>query len=60
MIRRAIVDQQPEKLNPTREESAVLSRVLVALRQIRHGHLQIVVQDSRVVQIDRTEKERLT
>jgi hypothetical protein len=56
----AMLNQQPEELVPTKEESVILSRVLAALRQIRYGHVQIVVQDSRVVQIDRTERERLT
>lgn len=45
--------------NPTPEELAVLEKVLQALREIRFGSLQITIQDGRVVQIDRTEKQRL-
>ena len=45
---------------PTPEEAAVLRRVLEAVRRIKHGYIQLTVQDARVVQIDRTEKERLT
>lgn len=44
---------------PTKEEAEVLRRVLEAVRRIKHGYVQLTVQDSRVVQIDRTEKERL-
>jgi hypothetical protein len=45
---------------PTPDEAAVLDRVLDAVRRIRHGYVHLTVQDGRVVQIDRTEKERLT
>lgn len=44
---------------PTSEELGVLEKVLQALREIRYGSLQITIQDGRVVQIDRTEKQRL-
>jgi len=43
----------------TPEELGVLEQVLHAVRSIRHGHVQVVIQDARVVQIDRTEKVRL-
>ncbi len=42
----------------TKEEAAVLREVLKALRQIKHGYVHLVVQDSRVIQIDKTEKVR--
>lgn len=42
----------------TSEEELVFREVLKALRQIRHGYIQLVVQDSKVVQIDKTEKVR--
>lgn len=45
---------------PTREEKAALLEVLRAIRQIHHGYIQVIIQDSKVVQIDRTEKTRLT
>lgn len=47
-----------ERLNPTREEEVVLKEVLKALHNIKHGYVQILVQDSRVVQIDKMEKVR--
>ena len=43
----------------TQEEQEVLGKVLDALRQIKFGYIQITIQDNRVVQIDRTEKQRL-
>jgi hypothetical protein len=49
-----------DRVAATREEVGVLEEVLRALRQVRHGHVQIIIQDARVVQIDRTEKVRLT
>lgn len=44
---------------PDRREQAVLAEVLRALRSVRHGYVQVIVQDSRVVQIDMLEKRRL-
>jgi|SwirhisoilCB1_FD_contig_21_6961236_length_289_multi_3_in_0_out_0_1 hypothetical protein len=41
-----------------REESEILKQILEAIRQIKYGHVQITIQDARVVQIDRTEKQR--
>lgn len=39
-------------------DKKLLLEILKALRSIRHGYVQIVVQDSKVVQIDKTEKIR--
>ena len=33
--------------------------IVIALKSIRYGDVRIVVQDSKVVQIDKTEKTRL-
>jgi hypothetical protein len=44
---------------PTIEEQRVLREVLTAMRAISHGTVTLIVQDRRVVQIDRTEKRRL-
>ena len=40
-------------------EKKLLWQILKAVRSIRYGCVQIVVQDSKVVQIDKTEKIRL-
>ena len=45
---------------PTQSEASLLREVLLAVRRIRHGQVQIHIQDGRVVQIDNTEKLRLT
>jgi hypothetical protein len=39
-------------------EKKLLSQILKAVRSIRYGYVQIIVQDSKVVQIDKTEKIR--
>ena len=33
--------------------------IVQAIKSVRHGQVQIIIQDSRVVQIDKTEKLRL-
>jgi len=43
----------------TAEEQHVLREVLAALRSTSHGVVSLIIQDGRVVQIDRTEKKRL-
>ena len=42
------------------DEEQVVRAVLGALRRIRHGSVQMVVQDGKVVQIDTVEKTRLS
>ncbi len=44
---------------PTTSETAVLDEVLRAIRAVKHGYVQIILQDSKVVQIDTLEKKRL-
>jgi len=39
-------------------EKKLLLQILKALRSIQYGYVQITVQDSKVVQIDKTEKIR--
>ena len=39
-------------------EKKLLSEILKAIKSIRYGYVQIIVQDSKVVQIDKTEKIR--
>jgi hypothetical protein len=45
---------------PSPEEQRVLGEVLAAMRTVVFGTITLVVQDQRVVQIERTEKRRLT
>jgi hypothetical protein len=41
------------------EDDEVVEQIVKAISSVRYGHVQIVIQDSRVVQIDKTEKVRL-
>ncbi len=42
-----------------KKEDALITQILGALKSIQYGYVQITVQDSKVVQIDKTEKFRL-
>lgn len=44
---------------PTAAERAVLEEVLSAIRRVRHGAIEMSIQDGRIVQINTTEKKRL-
>jgi hypothetical protein len=46
-----------QELQP--DEAQVVELILRAIREIRYGSVQIVIQDSKVVQIDKLEKLRL-
>ena len=41
------------------ENGEVVRQIVDAIRSVRFGQVQIIIQDSRVVQIDKTEKVRL-
>lgn len=45
---------------PSDVERQVLGEVLRAIRRVRHGALNLSIQDGKVVQIDVTEKKRFT
>ncbi len=49
-----------EPLTLSLAEERVVRAVVLALRRLRHGSVQIVVQDCRVVQIDTLEKLRIS
>lgn len=40
-------------------ELAVLEEIGRAIRRVRHGSVQVYIQDARVIQIDTVEKKRL-
>ncbi len=44
---------------PTPREQEVLNEVLQAIRELRFGHVQVIVQDAQVVQIETLEKRRI-
>lgn len=41
-----------------KNDEAIIAQILRALKGIQYGYVQITVQDSKVVQIDKTEKFR--
>jgi hypothetical protein len=48
-----------EKSENRTVSATVVQEVVRAIGRVRHGQVQIIIQDSRVVQIDTTEKLRL-
>ncbi len=44
---------------PPLDAGEIVRQILAAIQSVRHGEVQIIIQDSRVVQIDKTEKLRL-
>ncbi len=43
----------------TSNERAALEEILQSIRKVKHGYVQIVIQDFKVVQVDTLEKKRL-
>ena len=41
------------------KDKALMSQIMSAIRGIKHGHILMTIHDSEVVQIDKTEKERV-
>lgn len=41
------------------ENEAVAKDIARAVKGIKFGYIQVIIQDSRIVQIDKTEKVRL-
>jgi len=44
---------------PTESNSDLVQHIPAAIRSVRYGQVQIIIQNSRVVQIDKTEKLHL-
>lgn len=53
------MDAQNLKINDQNDKDKIAEQILKALKSIRYGYVQITVQDSKVVQIDKVEKFRL-
>ncbi len=47
------------RIKPQTDNGDLVRQILTAIQGIRYGQVQIIIQDSRVVQIDKTEKMRL-
>ena len=50
---------EEDLIDNKKKEDALITQILKALKNIQYGYVQITVQDSKVVQIDKTEKFRL-
>ncbi|MEX2235911.1 MAG: YezD family protein [Dehalococcoidia bacterium] len=54
------IAEMPARPDSSRDtDEALAKEVLRAVRSVRHGYVQVIVQDSRVVQIDTLERRRL-
>lgn len=51
--------ERPARSPDLSEDGEIARRIIEAIRSVRFGHVQIIIQDSRIVQIDKTEKVRL-
>ena len=47
-------------VSPTELPSTILTAITQSLSGLRYGQVTIIVQDGRVMQIDRTDRRRLT
>lgn len=54
------MDRSDSKESPESDRDFELVQIREALKGLRFGSVNIVVQDGVIVQIDRTEKRRLT
>jgi len=52
-------DAHPSRRPDLSEDGEIVRQIIEAVRSVRFGQVQIIIQDSRVVQIDKTEKFRL-
>ena len=55
--------EQPAKIKPKNlasipDEAEIVRRILRALADLEYGSIEIIVQDSKVVQIERTQRSR--
>ncbi len=50
---------EADQAAPAQGERTVLGEVLRAIRRVKHGYVQVIVQYGRVIQIDTMEKRRL-
>jgi hypothetical protein len=57
-VRDTLEQEQRSHAKPD-HEAALVAEVLKAIRSIRYGSVHLILQDGRVVQIEKTEKVRL-
>ena len=52
-------EASPSRITDHSADADVVRQIIEAVQSVRFGQVQIIIQDSRVVQIDKTEKVRL-
>lgn len=52
--------EKPEGNIPEFVNGVPIGEIIRTILSVQHGNVQIIVQDSRVIQIDKTEKKRIT
>ncbi|HEY3329416.1 MAG TPA: YezD family protein [Capsulimonadaceae bacterium] len=57
--KKEILENPDRAESPAKAERVALENIRQAIRSIRYGVVQIIIQDGKVIQIDRTEKTRL-
>jgi hypothetical protein len=61
LLEEAMITESRQPRGPDLAENGdIVRQIIEAIRSVRFGQVQIIIQDSRVVQIDKTEKVRLT
>jgi hypothetical protein len=60
LIDEAFLAKPKHSAEPTPDEAEVVRRILRALAGLEYGSVQIIVQDSKVVQIERTQRSRFS
>lgn len=50
--------QAPELVGPDSPPAQVMQSIVQALSGLRYGQVTVIIQDGRVIQIDRTERHR--
>lgn len=53
------LEEKPQPAYPEYIHGLPIGEIIRSIQSIHHGSVQIIVQDSRVVQIDKTEKKRI-
>jgi len=58
-VREPIVERERSAALRPAHEDVLVAEILKAIRSIRYGAVHLILQDGRVVQIEKTEKVRL-
>jgi len=54
-----MISKKREASKKTKDKEGLLERIYQAIHQVKHGSVQIHIQDGKVIQIDRLDKIRM-